>query len=51
VEKRKQDRASALSYFRVSKNPPTVKKQNEAMVFPKAFSLRRRWQKSLIFDG
>ena len=39
------------SHFRVSKKPPTVKMQDNISVSNKAFSLGRRWQKSLIFDG
>ena len=35
----------------MSKNPQTVKTQNSNDRRTKAFSSRRRWQKSLIFDG
>ena len=38
-------------YVRVSKKPPTVKTRDNIVVSNKAFSLGRRWQKSLIFDG
>jgi len=41
----------STSLYRASKNPQTVKKQNNISAIGGAFSLRRRWQKSLIFDG
>jgi hypothetical protein len=35
----------------VSKKPQTVKTRSKNAQAQKAFSLGRRWQKSLIFDG
>ncbi len=43
--------APLIGELRVSKKPSTVKIRDNITVSNKAFSLGRRWQKSLIFDG